>query len=103
MAAKDYKICPALFNAYIAKTSKKNPNEMLSDRRVITDNEIFSLIQWRLERHCIENKNTSGMAFNVDGKPIFEIIPKGELLEKLQKIIKNDKENDDTCAKVGRP
>ena len=103
MAAKDYKICPALFDAYIAKTSKKNPNEMLSDRRVITDNEIFSLIQWRLERHCIENKNTSGMAFNVDGKPIFEIIPKGELLEKLQKIIKNDKENDDACAKVGRP
>lgn len=103
MAAKDYKICPALFDAYIAKTSKKNPNEMLSDRRVITDNEIFSLIQWRLERHCIENKNTSGMAFNVDGKPIFEIIPKGELLEKLQKIIKKDKENDDTCAKVGRP
>ena len=103
MAAKDYKICPALFDAYIAKTSKKNPNEMLSDRRVITDNEIFSLIQWRLERHCIENKNTSGMAFNVDGKPIFEIIPKGELLEKLQKIIKKDKENDNTCTKVGRP
>ena len=103
MAAKDYKICPALFDAYIAKTSKKNPNEMLSDRRVITDNEIFSLIQWRLERHCIENKNTSGMAFNVDGKPIFEIIPKGELLEKLQKIIKKDKENDDAFAKVGRP
>ena len=98
MAAKDYKICPALFDAYIAKTSKKNPNEMLSDRRIITDSEIFSLIQWRLERHCIENKNTSGMAFNVDGKPIFEIIPKGELLEKLQKIIKKDKENDDTCA-----
>ena len=103
MAAKDYKICPALFDAYIAKTSKKNPNEMLSDRRVITDNEIFSLIQWRLERHCIENKNTSGMAFNVDGKPIFEIIPKGELLEKLQKIINKDKENDNTCTKVGRP
>ena len=41
MAAKDYKICPALFNAYIAKTSKKNPNEMLSDRRIITDSEIF--------------------------------------------------------------
>ena len=64
--------------------------------------KFFSLIQWRLERHCIENKNTSGMAFNVDGKPILEIIPKGELLEKLQKIIKKDKENDNTCAKVGR-
>ena len=29
MAAKDYKICPSLFNAYIAKTSKKNPNDRL--------------------------------------------------------------------------
>ena len=27
MAAKDYKICPALFDAYIAKTSKKNPSQ----------------------------------------------------------------------------
>ena len=102
MAAKDYKICPALFDAYIAKTSKKNPNEMSTDRRVITDSEIFSLIQWRLERHCIEDENTNGMVISVGGKPILEIIPKGELLEKLQKIIKKDKENDDTCAKVGR-
>ena len=43
------------------------------------------------------------MVISVGGKPILEIIPKGELLEKLQKIIKNDKENDDACAKVGRP
>lgn len=93
MAAKDYKICPALFDAYIAKTSKKNPNEMLSDRRIITDSEIFSLIQ---------DENTNGMVISVGGKPILEIIPKGELLEKLQKIIKKDKENDNTCAKVGR-
>ena len=35
MAAKDYKICCAMFNAYIAKTSKKNPNLMLEDRREI--------------------------------------------------------------------
>ena len=76
--------------------------EMLSDRRIITDNEIFSLIQWRLERHCIEDENTSGMVISVGGKPILEIIPKGELLEKLQKIIKKDKENDNTCTKVGR-
>ena len=103
MAAKDYKICPALFNAYIAKASKKNPNEMSSDRRIITDSEIFSLIQWRLERHCIEDENTSGMVISVGGIPILEIIPKGELLEKLQKIIKKDKDNDDACAKMGRP
>ena len=76
---------------------------MLSDRRIITDSEIFSLIQWRLERHCIEDENTNGMVISVGGKPILEIIPKGELLEKLQKIIKKDKENDDACAKVGRP
>ena len=76
--------------------------EMLSDRRIITDSEIFSLIQWRLERHCIEDENTNGMVISVGVKPILEIIPKGELLEKLQKIIKKDKENDDTCAKVGR-
>ena len=56
MAAKDYKICPALFNAFIAKVSKKDPNLMLSDRRVITENEIFMLINWKLERFCIDNK-----------------------------------------------
>ena len=43
------------------------------------------------------------MVITVGGKPILEIIPKGELLEKLQNIIKNDKENDNTCTKVGRP
>ena len=64
--------------------------------------KFFSLIQWRLERHCIEDENTNGMVISVGGKPILEIIPKGELLEKLQKIIKKDKENDNTCAKVGR-
>lgn len=29
---------------------------MLSDRRVITEKEIFMLINWKLERFCIENK-----------------------------------------------
>ena len=28
MSAKDYQICPSIFNAYIAKVSKKNPNLM---------------------------------------------------------------------------
>lgn len=46
MAAKDYKICPALSNAYIAKVSKRDPNMMTKDRRVITEEEILTLIDW---------------------------------------------------------
>ena len=86
MAAKDYKICPALFNAFIAKVSKKDPNLMLSDRRVITDNEIFMLINWKLERFCIENK-TDTMNILVDRNPIIEIKAKGSLLDKIKKEI----------------
>jgi len=56
MAAKDYKICPALFNAYIAKTSKKNPNMMTSDRRKITENEILVLIDWYLDKELPEDE-----------------------------------------------
>lgn len=44
MAAKDYKICPALFNAYIAKVSKRNPNQMTDDRRPIEEGEIMMLV-----------------------------------------------------------
>ena len=58
MAAKDYHICPALFNAYIAKVSKKNPNLMTDDRRVITENEILMLIDWYLDNELDEKHNT---------------------------------------------
>ena len=57
MAAKDYKICPALFNAYIAKTSKKDPNLMTDDRREITEQEIMSLIDWWLDSKCEEGED----------------------------------------------
>lgn len=56
MAAKDYKICPALFNAYIAKVSKRNPNMMLEDRREITEGEILMLIDWYLDKKCSEKE-----------------------------------------------
>lgn len=58
MAAKDYQICPALFNAYIAKVSKKNPNKMTDDRRVITENEILMLIDWYLDNELEENQTS---------------------------------------------
>ena len=87
MAAKDYKICPALFHAFIAKVSKKNPNLMLDDRRVITDEEIIMLINWKVKRFCIEN-NTDKMTFIVDGKPIIEIKAKGSLLKEIKEELK---------------
>lgn len=58
MAAKDYKICPALFNAYIAKVSKRNPNLMTDDRSVITEGEILMLIDWYLDKELEEGQNT---------------------------------------------
>lgn len=61
MAAKDYRICPSIFNAYIAKVSKKNQNTMTSDRREITEGEILTLIDWWLDRKCDEGEG--GMFF----------------------------------------
>ena len=64
MAAKDYEICTALFNAYIAKVSKRNPNKMLEDRRPITENEIMMLIDWWLDMKSKENaKDGTGQVF----------------------------------------
>jgi hypothetical protein len=55
MSAKDYRICPALFNAYIAKTSKKDKNLMTDDRREISEEEILSLIDWWLYKNCADD------------------------------------------------
>ena len=71
MAAKDYKICCALFNAYIAKESKRDKNCMTDDRRQIPEGEILMLIDWWLDKNCGENGN--GMWFDSlirDGKKV---------------------------------
>lgn len=69
--AEEYKICCAIFNAYIAKISKKNPNLMLDDRRVITDSEIMTLIDWKLKQWIIENEDCTGFIFeDNEGKKI---------------------------------
>lgn len=71
MAAKDYRICCALFNAYIAKVSKRNPNMMLDDRREITKGEILTLINWELEQFVSENEDCTGFVFeDNDGRKI---------------------------------
>lgn len=61
MAAKDYEICCALFNAYIAKVSKRDPNLMLEDRREITENEILMLVDWYMENKCQEKEYKDGV------------------------------------------
>lgn len=89
MSAKDYKICPSLFNAYIAKVSKRNPNMMLEDRRVIEEKEIFALIEWYLHNYCVENK-TDNVTISAGGSELFTITAKGELLEKINEELREE-------------
>lgn len=89
MSAKDYKICPALFNAYIAKVSKRNPNIMLEDRRAIEDHEILALIEWYLPNYCVENK-TDNVTISAGGNELFTITAKGKLLEKIKEELKEE-------------
>lgn len=72
MSAKDYKICPALFNAYIAKVSKRNPNKMLEDRRVITEQEIIELIVWWMKQTHMQNEDTI-RTINANGKTVIQL------------------------------
>lgn len=58
MPAENYRICCALFGAYIAKVSKRNPNTMLEDRREITDSEILTLMDWFLDSKLEEGEDT---------------------------------------------
>lgn len=72
MSAKDYKICPALFNAYIAKVSKRDPNKMLEDRRVITEQEIIELIVWWMKQTHMQNEDTI-RTITADGKTVIQL------------------------------
>ena len=55
MAAKNYEICCALFNAYIAKPSKRERGCMTDDRRVITEGEILMLLDWFADKNITES------------------------------------------------
>lgn len=73
MAAKDYRICCALFSAYIAKVSKRNPIKMLTDRREITQGEILTLIAWELDQWCSANEDADGFRFEDQEGRIVEV------------------------------
>ena len=89
MAAKDYEICCALFNAYIAKVSKRNPNLMLEDRREITESEILMLVDWYMENKCQDEEYK-------DGVVCFEShVQEGKIIE----IQLKDKQQGNSAAK----
>ena len=95
MSAKDYKICPAWQNIYIAKVSKRNSNLMLNDRKPISEGEILGIIEWYARNYCIEHK-TSEIGITKNGSEIYTIKISGELLEEVKNEIKmadNEKEN----------
>lgn len=89
MSAKDYKICPALWNIYIAKVSKKDPTLMLKDRRPLEEHEILGVIEWYAREYCIKNK-TDEISVTKNGKEIYTIKISGKLLEEVKKSIKQD-------------
>ena len=84
MPAKDYQICCALFNAYIGKPSKRDPNRMLNDRKEITEGEILMLIDWYLNKEIDEN-NKQVLRFDSllrDGMKIeIRFVPQSEVKE----------------------
>lgn len=88
MAAKDYHICPGLFNAYIAKVSKRDPNLMLEDRRIITDAEIMNLIEWWVEKQCLKN-NGLDVVITRGGDKILTLTPGGKLLENIKNNLRS--------------
>lgn len=73
MAAKDYQLCLGMANAYISKVSKKDPNLMLSDRRVLSDEEILSLIHWWAQVRKIKTGNNV-QTIMANGDKVVEVV-----------------------------
>lgn len=55
MAARDYEICCAMSNAYLAKLLKKEKWVMSNDRRIISNSEIINLLDWFADKNTTEN------------------------------------------------
>ena len=77
MAAKDYKIRRAMFNAYIGKQGKRNPDMMTEDRRVISEDEILEPIHWWITDK-LRGKDSDIQVITHGGEPVVEV----KLLEK---------------------
>lgn len=93
MPAKDYSIAIGLFGAYIARISKRNPNMMTSDKKEISKDEIYSLIEFFLEDFCVNNRCLT-MSISSGGESIIEMTAKGKLKERIEKQVNQIKENE---------
>lgn len=74
MAAKDYIIVTGWMNAYLAKKkmpTKKGPQTMSADRRVIEDSEIIGLFEFYLRNWCEEHGEDT-IVISKGEKKIFE-------------------------------
>lgn len=71
MAAKDYIICFGLAGAYIAKVTKTGKISA-TDKELISDNVIMSLIVWWIKKRLQGTKNNTTEIYQ-GGKPIVEI------------------------------
>ena len=91
MSAKDYKICPACFNIYIAKVSKKDPRMMLNDRRPLEEHEILGIIEWYAREYCIRHK-TDEFHITKRGQDILSVKISGGLFDEVKKAIKEGKQ-----------
>lgn len=83
MTAKDYKICPSLFNCYIARVSKTKPDRMLRDRRALKENEIFDIVAWYLKKHCIMH-NTDSVTISTSKGKLFTLKAEEALIKEIE-------------------
>lgn len=93
MAAKDYKLCYGIFGAYIAKVSKRNPNQTTSDIKVLTVNEVFDFIRSMVKEFCVRD-DTDTMYITENGGPMLELKASGVLLQEIKDEVNEEKEND---------
>jgi len=72
MAAKDYKLGVGNFGSvYIAKTSKKDPRQMTTDRAVVSKSEfIAAILEWVITQ--IE-EDSGTLSITTEGKTVAEI------------------------------
>ena len=71
MAAKDYRICCGLAEAYISKVTKTGKMSA-TDRELISDNVIMTLIVWWIRKRLQGTKNKK-ITISQGDKPIIEI------------------------------
>ena len=61
-----------MFNAYIGKQSKRNPDMITEDRRVISEGEILELIHWWVTDK-LRGKDSNIQVITHGGEPVVEV------------------------------